>query len=217
MATPTLLPEPDRLALEYLSATDHGIAVVARSAAPGAACPLCGQTASRTHSRYERNLADLPWNGVPVRLRLRGRKFFCDNADCPRRVFAEPVPALAARYARRVSRRGARPRDPGAIPGEESSVGDISVGAIVDLAALPRHARAGVTPAPPASTTRAWAGGAAADPGAVGVASPGSGVASRVLCIVVRVFLAAGTAVRSGGPGRRTVVSVESLNMPECQ
>ncbi|MDP9352879.1 MAG: transposase family protein [Chloroflexota bacterium] len=33
----------------------------------------------RPHSVYTRTLADLPWGGVPVRLRVRTRKFFCDE------------------------------------------------------------------------------------------------------------------------------------------
>ncbi len=32
------------------------------------------------------------------------RKFFCDNRDCERRIFAESLPAVAARYARKTSR-----------------------------------------------------------------------------------------------------------------
>jgi transposase len=47
---------------------------------------------------------DLPWQGNAVRIALSVRKFFCDNRDCPCRVFAEPLPAVAARYARKTSR-----------------------------------------------------------------------------------------------------------------
>lgn len=39
-----------------------------------------------------------------MRLHLNSRKFFCDNPDCKRRIFTEPVPELAARYARKTCR-----------------------------------------------------------------------------------------------------------------
>ena len=45
----------------------------------GARCPVCGETSRRIHGFYTRTLADLPWSGTPVRLRVRVRKFFCDE------------------------------------------------------------------------------------------------------------------------------------------
>ena len=34
-------------------------------------CPSCQTVTSKVHSRYERAAADLPWEGIPVRLRLQ--------------------------------------------------------------------------------------------------------------------------------------------------
>jgi len=39
-----------------------------------------------------------------VRILIQLRKFFCDNPDCKRRIFTEPIPELAARYARKTKR-----------------------------------------------------------------------------------------------------------------
>jgi hypothetical protein len=39
-------------------------------------------------------------HGRPSVLRLTARRCFCRNADCPRRVFCEPAPALLAKHAR---------------------------------------------------------------------------------------------------------------------
>src|SRR6185312_15231502 len=69
-----------------------------------ATCPLCRRLSERVHSRYVRELADLPWRGVAVRLRLWVRRFFCDTADCRRRIFAERLPEVAPAYARRTAR-----------------------------------------------------------------------------------------------------------------
>src|SRR4051812_49712430 len=87
-----VLPEPDR------------VTVVARSRLPTAACPDCRAPSSRVHSRYERRLADLPWQGRPVAVRLRARRFFCAEPACPRRTFAERLPGVARPSARRSER-----------------------------------------------------------------------------------------------------------------
>lgn len=42
--------------------------------------------------------------GNAVRIALSVRKFFCDNRDCPRRIFAERLPAVTAHYARKTAR-----------------------------------------------------------------------------------------------------------------
>ena len=69
--------------------------------------PLCGEQSDRVHSRYVRTLADLPWGGVPLRIRVTVRKFFCGNSDCPRRIFAERLDGVARAHARRTDRQRA--------------------------------------------------------------------------------------------------------------
>ena len=68
-----------------------------------ATCPRCGQSPSRVHSRYQRRLADVPIAGRSVVLRLRIRRFFCDNRACPARTFAERPTALTIPRARRTT------------------------------------------------------------------------------------------------------------------
>jgi transposase len=53
---------------------------------------------------YRRRLRDLPWEGIPVRIELRVRRFFCDSDNCPQRIFTEQLSKTAPRYARRTSR-----------------------------------------------------------------------------------------------------------------
>lgn len=53
------------------------------------------------HSRYERRLADAAVAGRRVEIRLRVRRFFCDDARCSTRTFAEQIPGLTVRHARR--------------------------------------------------------------------------------------------------------------------
>ncbi|WXH25822.1 ISL3 family transposase (plasmid) [Roseomonas mucosa] len=76
----------------------------------------------RIHSHYLRRLADLPWQGWAVSLQLRVRRFRCAGADCPRRVFAERLPAVAPPRGRRTTRLGGIQRHIGfALGGEPGS------------------------------------------------------------------------------------------------
>ena len=65
-----------------------------------AACPVCHRLSARVHSRYERRVADLPWNCARVLLRILARRFRCAVAACPRRIFCERLPSLVGVYAR---------------------------------------------------------------------------------------------------------------------
>lgn len=96
-----LLPHLRGLAIDRMTTEEDRIVVEAHVAGGGAACPDCGGHAGRVHSRYWRTIADLPLAERPVVLRLRVRRFRCPRSDCPRVTFAEQVPAVAARYARR--------------------------------------------------------------------------------------------------------------------
>lgn len=65
------------------------------------ACPECGRSSARVHSRYCRTLADVAVGGRPVLIGLTVRRLFCDSPDCGRRTFAEQVEGLTVRYQRR--------------------------------------------------------------------------------------------------------------------
>jgi transposase len=101
---PTLLPAPQTLDLVALHADRSQITIVARSCATGASCPLCGQVSTRIHSQYHRQVLDLPWIGVSVRLDLTVRRFFCDTPSCERQIFTERLPEVVAPSARRTLR-----------------------------------------------------------------------------------------------------------------
>ena len=53
------------------------------------------------HSPYQRTLSELSWNPIAVQSKGKARKFFCEQPGCCRRIFPEPLPDLAARYARK--------------------------------------------------------------------------------------------------------------------
>ncbi|HEX4708394.1 MAG TPA: ISL3 family transposase [Candidatus Udaeobacter sp.] len=87
--------------IEHLAIVPQGIFILLACAEADAVCPACQHQSSRVASRYVRNVADLPWRQMPVVLRLEVRRFFCDQADCPRKVFAEQFPQIARRHGRR--------------------------------------------------------------------------------------------------------------------
>jgi transposase len=104
---PAALPIPRSLHVETLLLDEEGLTILAASEATDVRCPVCGEPAERVHSRYVRTLADLPWAKLAVRLRVHVRKFFCDNAACPRQIFAERLAGIAHAHARRTDRQGA--------------------------------------------------------------------------------------------------------------
>jgi transposase len=53
------------------------------------------------HSRYQRTLADPAIGGRQTLVRVRIRRFFCDDTACHRLTFAEQVPGVTTPYARR--------------------------------------------------------------------------------------------------------------------
>lgn len=96
-----LLPQYSGLRLLEINAAAEKLTVDVAPTRRSASCPVCQRRSTQRHSRYTRTLADLPWSGRPVRIRLQVRRFRCRNRACPRKVFAERFPKLAAVKARR--------------------------------------------------------------------------------------------------------------------
>ena len=71
---------------------------------PTAVCPTCHEVSARIHSYYVRVPHDLPISGQAVQLRLRVRRFRCQNHDCLQQTFAERIPEVVAYHAQRTAR-----------------------------------------------------------------------------------------------------------------
>jgi len=68
-------------------------------------CPGCGATSRRVHSRYNRQVFDLPIAGKSVVLQASVRRFRCEFVTCSRRIFAERFDAsVLMPWARRTAR-----------------------------------------------------------------------------------------------------------------
>lgn len=71
------------------------------TAEPHPVYPDCGSVSTSRHSWYRRMLQNLPIQGAHTMLVLRSRSWRCRLPECKRLVFAERLPELTAKYARR--------------------------------------------------------------------------------------------------------------------
>jgi len=99
-----LLANPDIIELESFIPETNAIIIVAHSKQKRPVCPSCNQPSGSFHSHYQRNVSDLPWHGVTVRIRLNTRKFRCRNALCRQKIFCERLPDVVESYARKTDR-----------------------------------------------------------------------------------------------------------------
>ncbi|MEO1686094.1 MAG: ISL3 family transposase [Cyanobacteria bacterium J06631_12] len=101
-----LLPSLHLLHLDSydLAPREHHLTLNLTSTQAQVQCPICGQPSHRVHSRYERTLADLPCVSFSLTLIIQVCKFFCNNPACPRRIFTERFPEVAAPWARKTQR-----------------------------------------------------------------------------------------------------------------
>lgn len=104
MDASTLLADPTAIRLEKIIPSHSSLTPVVRATPAQAECPRCHRPTTRVHSYYSRQVADLPWHGVAVRLHLRTRRFRCRNSLCTKRVFCERLPRVVAHYGRKTIR-----------------------------------------------------------------------------------------------------------------
>jgi transposase len=97
------LPSSEQLILEGVEETTDSIVFLAR-AKHLPRCPACLECRVSYHSRYVRRMRDLPWQGRQVEIHLQTRRFRCRNKECDQKIFAERLPAVAARKARETTR-----------------------------------------------------------------------------------------------------------------
>ncbi|MBV8704955.1 MAG: ISL3 family transposase [Acetobacteraceae bacterium] len=95
---------PVGLAVNWVAITPDRVVIAVCARARTAACPLCRRRSRRVHSRYVRRLGDLPWHGRVSRFDLQVRRFRCCAPECPRRIFAERLPAVALPRVKRTAR-----------------------------------------------------------------------------------------------------------------
>lgn len=73
---------------------DGNLMIDAAGCGPPGPCPQCQHSAARVHSRYLSHIAGLPVGGHRMIVRLRLRRFFCDQSQCRHRTYMEQVTGL---------------------------------------------------------------------------------------------------------------------------
>ena len=96
-----LFPHLAGLRIDDVTVRDDCVSLTATTTRRATSCPLCHRCSRRVHNHYQRRVADLPIGSMPVTLLLHVRRFRCVNPRCPRRIFAERLPALVAPGGRR--------------------------------------------------------------------------------------------------------------------
>lgn len=104
MSLMSLLDLPAGLQVVHIDRRENGISIDVVSTAPQATCPGCQQLASRIPSHYTRKVTDLCCAGQRVELLVHVRKFFCQTADCSRKIFCERLAPFLEPWARVTSR-----------------------------------------------------------------------------------------------------------------
>src|SRR5262245_8592120 len=104
MKTGPLLIDPRVIKLEEIRSGTETICLIVTTFRREAACPQCKNLSSMEHSKYERKVADLPWQGITVEIKLKSRRFFCKQDNCSQKIFCERLPTVVAYYGRKTAR-----------------------------------------------------------------------------------------------------------------
>ena len=104
MKVKPVLALPEGLEVTDIKIIDEVLTITAISTQVHPCCPLCGTPALRVHSRYTRQITDLPCSGQQVRLMVQVRKCFCQEPGCARKIFLERLTPFVEPWAR-VTRR----------------------------------------------------------------------------------------------------------------
>ena len=104
MQVSTLSADPEAIRIVSFVSNSDSITIVARTSKLFGICPKCKVQSFNLHSNYVRQIADLPWHGVAIRIRLETRKFRCRNDLCERKVFCERLPKVVESYGRKTVR-----------------------------------------------------------------------------------------------------------------
>ncbi|MGW0811316.1 transposase family protein [Nonomuraea sp. NPDC002799] len=96
-------PHLDGLVIEEIADRGDYVLVTAHTQGGPVGCRECGVSSSRVHGRDRRVLRDLPTGGRPMLIAVTVRRLICGNPGFQARMFAEPMPLLTGRHARRTS------------------------------------------------------------------------------------------------------------------
>jgi len=150
MSIKPLFADPNLLHLERVSSEPGLITIIVKTKSKQAHCPQCHSPSAYLHSRYVRQLVDLPSFGVAVHVEVHARRLYCRHMECPQRIFCERIPTFVVPYARRTLRLNEALRLTGlAVGGETGSRLAIALGMSVSPDTIIQRIRQIQLPTPP--------------------------------------------------------------------
>lgn len=101
-----LIFDCDALELDLLDYKIHtgNVTIFMKSRKKTQSCPLCSVLSTKLHSYYYRIFRDLPVLDNKVLIKLKCRKFYCENNTCNRKIFVEPLNNAFSKYGRTTNR-----------------------------------------------------------------------------------------------------------------
>lgn len=94
----------DKFKIENIEHDKNKVLIILKSTALAAKCTCCGAKTTKVHSKYKRQILDLPILDKYTRLSIITRRFFCINSDCKRKIFSEEFKGFISRYQRLTKR-----------------------------------------------------------------------------------------------------------------
>ncbi|HXG85642.1 MAG TPA: transposase family protein [Pyrinomonadaceae bacterium] len=104
MQVSTLSADPEAIRILSFVSNSDSITMTVQSAQSFGIRPNCKRTSNHLHGNYIRQITDLPWQGVALRICLQSRKFRCRNQVCERKVFCERLLKVVRSYGRKTVR-----------------------------------------------------------------------------------------------------------------
>ena len=104
MSLSDVLPVESGLSVTAVTVTPELIGIAMTPTTGTADCPGCKTSSRHVHNHYIRTLADLPWQGRRVVLRVSVRRFRCRNGGCERSIFCERLPQVLTPHAQTTNR-----------------------------------------------------------------------------------------------------------------
>ncbi|MEM7330958.1 MAG: ISL3 family transposase [Chloroflexota bacterium] len=98
---PISIPECD---IEKIETTIEQVTIQASLRRRPSPCPKCNELSNQVHGYYQRTIKDLPILSSIVWLKLRVRRFRCQNATCSQQTFTQQVNEFLQPYQRSTNR-----------------------------------------------------------------------------------------------------------------
>lgn len=90
----------DNFEIKNIEYDENKVSIILKSTSLTAKCTCCHCESTKVHSKYMRQVLDLPMIDKYTKLGIVTRRFFCTNTECKRKIFSEEFNGFISRYKR---------------------------------------------------------------------------------------------------------------------